>query len=73
MSQFEQELGSINGKINRWQAFEIFLFCLAATLALFALLTALDVWLRPRGYGRFLLSGTPLSRDARCCITVLSA
>ncbi|MBP5511410.1 MAG: hypothetical protein J6Z49_10880 [Kiritimatiellae bacterium] len=58
MSQFEQELGSINGKINRWQAFEIFLFCLAATLALFALLTALDVWLRPRGYGRFLLSGT---------------
>lgn len=57
MSQFERELGAINGKINRWQAFEVFLVCLAGTLALFALLTALDVWLRPRGYGRFFLSG----------------
>ncbi|MBO4287993.1 MAG: hypothetical protein J5985_07510 [Kiritimatiellae bacterium] len=61
MSQFEQELEAINGKINRWQTFEVFLFCLAGILALFALLTALDVWLRPRGYGRFLLSGVWLT------------
>ena len=57
MSTFDNTLHDINGKINRWHAFEHFIFLVAAVLVTGIALTALDVWLRPRGYGRFILSG----------------
>ena len=57
MSAWDSELQSVNGKINRIKAFELFLFlAIAVTLAL-AAATAFDVWLRPRGWGRWLISG----------------
>lgn len=56
MSNFDQELHHINGKINRWHTFEHLIFALAALLTSWVALTALDVWLRPRHYGRIALS-----------------
>jgi len=57
MSNYDNTLRDINGKINRWHAFEHFIFLAAAVLITCIVLTALDVWLRPRGAGRFILSG----------------
>jgi len=57
MSDYDNTLQDINGKINRWHAFEHFIFLVAAVLIAGIVLTALDVWLRPRGFGRFILSG----------------
>lgn len=57
MSNYDNTLNEINGKINRWHAFEHFIFLVAAVLTSGVVLTALDVWLRPRGAGRFILSG----------------
>jgi hypothetical protein len=56
MSNLEQELHRINGKINRWHAAEHLIYALAVLLAVWTALTALDVWLRPRFYGRLALS-----------------
>ena len=56
MSSFDQELHRINGKINRWHATEHLIVALALLLAAWGALTALDVWLRPRTYGRLSLS-----------------
>jgi len=56
MSDFDNTLNEINGKINRWHAFEHFIFLVATVLTSGIALTVLDVWLRPRGYGRFILS-----------------
>ena len=56
MSSFDQELHRINGKINRWHATEHLIVALALLLAAWGALTALDVWLRPRTYGRLTLS-----------------
>lgn len=56
MSNMDYRLQEINGKVNRWHAFEHLIFALAAVLTLWACLTALDVWLRPRAYGRIALS-----------------
>jgi hypothetical protein len=56
MSNIDYRLQEINGKVNRWHAFEHLVFALAAVLTLWVGLTALDVWLRPRGYGRIALS-----------------
>jgi hypothetical protein len=52
----DHELNSINGKINRWHTVEHLIFAVAALLTVWAALTALDVWLRPRFYGRIALS-----------------
>ena len=54
MSNFDQELGVINGKVNRWRAFERLIFVVAGLLLAWCVLTALDVWLRPRLYGRLV-------------------
>lgn len=56
MSNMNHSLNSINGKINRWHAFEYLIFAFALLLATWVALTALDVWLRPRFYGRMALS-----------------
>ena len=56
MSSFDQELHRINGKINRWHATEHLIVALAILLVAWGALTALDVWLRPRTYGRLALS-----------------
>jgi hypothetical protein len=56
MSNLEQSLSQINGKINRWHAFEHLIFALTGLLTAWVALTALDVWLRPRTYGRIALS-----------------
>ena len=56
MSNLEHELQRINGKINRWHAVEHLIYALAVLLAIWAALTAMDVWLRPRFFGRYLLS-----------------
>ncbi len=58
MSNLDHELNQINGKINRWHTFEHLIFALAAFLTMWVVLTALDVWLRPRFYGRIALSVT---------------
>ncbi len=58
MSNMDHELNSINGKINRWHTVEHLIFACAALLATWVALTALDVWLRPRLYGRIALSVT---------------
>jgi hypothetical protein len=56
MSNLDHNLNQINGKINRWHAFEHLIFAVAGLLTFWAVLTALDVWLRPRFYGRIALS-----------------
>ena len=56
MSNLDQELHRINGKINRWHAAEYLIYAIAILLAVWAALTAMDVWLRPRDTGRFFLS-----------------
>ena len=56
MSNLDHNLNQINGKINRWHAFERLIFAFAGLLTAWAALTALDVWLRPRLYGRLALS-----------------
>ena len=58
MSDLDHELNRINGKINRWHTVEHLIFSLALILTVWASLTALDVWLRPRFYGRIALSAT---------------
>lgn len=58
MSSFDQELHRINGKINRWHATEHLLVAFALLLTAWGALTVLDVWLRPRTYGRLTLSLT---------------
>lgn len=58
MSSFDQELHRINGKINRWHATEHLIVAFALLLIAWGALTALDVWLRPRTYGRLSLSLT---------------
>ncbi|MBQ7188836.1 MAG: hypothetical protein IJR99_05405 [Kiritimatiellae bacterium] len=68
MSNLDQELEQINGKINRWKAFEVFLGCVGGLLLAFGLLTALDVWLRPRGFGRWILSGVWLALALACFV-----
>jgi hypothetical protein len=54
----DHDLNSINGKINRWHTVEHLIFALAALLTVWVALTALDVWLRPRFYGRIAFSVT---------------
>jgi hypothetical protein len=54
----DHELSSINVKINRWHTVEHMIFAVAALLGVWVVLTALDVWLRPRFYGRIALSVT---------------
>jgi len=61
MSNLDHRLAEINGKINRWHAFEHLIFAVAAFLVAWVALTAIDVWLRPRGYGRVALSVVLLS------------
>ncbi|HNX36383.1 MAG TPA: hypothetical protein PKM57_17305 [Kiritimatiellia bacterium] len=56
MSNLDHELKQINGKINRWHTFEHLIFAAATLLSAWVALTALDVWLRPRFYGRIALS-----------------
>jgi len=56
MGDLEQTLNQINGKINRWHACEHLIFAVAGLLTAWTVLTALDVWLRPRFYGRIALS-----------------
>ena len=56
MSNLDHNLNQINGKINRWHAFEHLIFALSILLAAWVALTAFDVWLRPRFYGRIALS-----------------
>ena len=58
MSSLDSNLNQINGKINRWHAFEHLIFALAGLFTAWVALTALDVWLRPRFYGRIALSVT---------------
>ncbi len=58
MSNLDHELSSINVKINRWHTVEHLIFALAALLTVWVVLTGLDVWLRPRFYGRIALSVT---------------
>jgi hypothetical protein len=58
MSNLDGKLQEINGKVNRWHTFEHTIFALASLLTVWAVLTALDVWLRPRFYGRIALSCT---------------
>jgi hypothetical protein len=58
MTDFDQELHRINGKINRWHATEHLIYALAVLLTAWTALTALDVWLRPRLHGRLALSLT---------------
>jgi len=61
MSNLEQSLTEINGKINRWHAFEYLIFAVTAFLATWVAMTGLDVWLRPRSYGRVALSAILLA------------
>ncbi len=56
MSTLDHKLHEINGQINRWHLAEHLIFAVAALLTALTTLTALDVWLRPRSYGRFALS-----------------
>ncbi len=56
MSNLDHNLNQINGKINRWHAVEHTILALAGILTAWVTLTALDVWLRPRFYGRIALS-----------------
>lgn len=56
MNEFDGKLHTINGKINRWQATEYLIFAVATWLLSWSVLTAFDVWLRPRAYGRLSLS-----------------
>ncbi len=56
MSEFDHDLNKINGKINRWRMFEHFIFALAVFLAAWIVMTALDVWLRPRFFARAALA-----------------
>ena len=56
MSNLDSELSRINGKINRWQTVERLIFVVAILISVWTVLTALDVWLRPRFYGRLSLS-----------------
>ena len=56
MSNLDHNLNQINGKINRWHAFEHLIFAVSGLLTAWVTLTALDVWLRPRFYGRIALS-----------------
>ncbi len=58
MSNLDRTLSQLNGKINRWHAFERLIFACAALLSAWAALTTFDVWLRPRFYGRIALSVT---------------
>ena len=58
MSNLDHELSRINGKINRWQAVERLIFVVAILIGTWGVLTAFDVWLRPRFYGRLALSVT---------------
>lgn len=58
MSNMDHELNSINTKINRWHTVEHMIFAVAALMTAWVALTALDVWLRPRFYGRIALSAT---------------
>ncbi len=60
MSNLDHELNSINSKINRWHTVEYMIFACAALLSAWVALTALDMWLRPRFYGRIALSVTLL-------------
>ena len=64
MSDFDQELHRINGKINRWHATEHLIVAAALLLTAWVALTALDVWLRPRAYGRLSLSLTLIALAA---------
>lgn len=54
MANLDHELEDINGKVNRWHAFEHLIFIFAGILLGWFILTALDVWLRPRMIGRYL-------------------
>jgi len=56
MSTLERELIQINGRINRWRAFEVGLWGFAALLLGWTLLALVDVWLRPQGWLRHGLS-----------------
>lgn len=56
MSEFDHDLSKINGKINRWRVFEHLIFALALFLTGWVLMTALDVWLRPRFFTRAALA-----------------
>jgi hypothetical protein len=56
MPYLDSKLNEINGKVNRWHACEHLIVAFAALLAAWTALTALDVWLRPRSYGRVALS-----------------
>ncbi len=63
MGILDHRLQEINRKVNRWRTFEWLLFAVAGILLGWCLVTALDVWLRPRLYGRLalcliLLAGT---------------
>ena len=58
MSNLDHDLNRINGKINRWHTAEHLIFALAILLTAWVVLTALDVWMRPRDYGRLALSCT---------------
>ena len=61
MSAWDSELQSVNGKINRIKAFELSLFLVTAVVLALVAATAFDVWLRPRGWGRWLISGAWLA------------
>lgn len=57
---FDSKLHEVNGKINRTHAVEFLIFIVAGLLALWTILTALDVWLRPRGWVRMTLGSIVL-------------
>jgi len=71
MFDLDHRLQEINGKINRWHAFEHLIFALAGFLTFWAALTALDVWLRPRSYGRVALSAALLALAVTACAWLL--
>ncbi|HRR33145.1 MAG TPA: hypothetical protein P5026_03530 [Kiritimatiellia bacterium] len=71
MSSFDQELHRINGKINRWRATEYLIVAFALLLTAWGALTAVDVWLRPRAYGRLSLSLTLITLVVAALIWVV--
>lgn len=56
MTSFDQRLHSVNSRINRYHACEHMIFMVAAWMVVWILLTALDVWLRPRGFVRISMA-----------------
>lgn len=71
MSELDQELESINRKVNRWRAFECFIFWVAGILLGWCVLTGLDMWLRPRFVGRYLFCALFLAAIVTGCFFLI--